>query len=242
MTTDRFRRDGYVRWFSAVLPVAALLLAAACGSSSSSAPSPTCSVTVGQVNTTIGAEGGSGSIPVTAGSTCTWSAASSASFISITQGANGVGTGAVQFVVAANSGPERTGTVTITSTATGASAGTTLTFTQRTLPTLAVPVLASPAGGGGVSSVRPTLVVTNAVATGNIGTVTYRFEVSEVDTFPNSLKTVAQEGIAEGSGGTTSWQVPADLLRDFLYYWRVRATNGTITTAWTTIQTFKTPR
>jgi hypothetical protein len=220
---------------SAVLAAIALLPAQGCGGTSTP-PAPTCSFTLGQVATTIDAAGASGSIPVTTAATCTWTAVSLASFISITQGASGAGNGVVQFVVAANTGAERTGTLTI--------AGGSVTLTQRAFvaPTLAAPMLASPAAGDTVGSLRPTLVVTNAAATGAIGTVTYRFEVSEGDDFPNSAKTVAQGGVAQGSGATTSWQVTSDLLPNFLYFWRVRATNGTITSDWSTILTFKTPR
>jgi hypothetical protein len=59
---------------------------------------------------------------VTTPSTCAWTAVSNASFLTVTQGASGTGDGVVQFTVAANTGPARTATLTIT--------GTVITITQ----------------------------------------------------------------------------------------------------------------
>src|SRR5947207_2549238 len=84
----------------------ALLFAVACGTSSTT-PSPTptptpCSVASTSSTTTFGADGGSGSIAVTAPTGCAWTATSGASFVSITSGATGSGNGTVQFTVAPN--------------------------------------------------------------------------------------------------------------------------------------------
>ena len=104
--------------------------------------------------------------------------------------------------------------------------------------TLAAPTPRSPSGGQDVE-LRPTLVVNNAAATGNVGTVTYRFEVSSDSTFPNDpAKTNTQDGVAQGSG-TTSWPIPRDLTQGVVYFWRARATNGTITTAFSAVESFK---
>jgi hypothetical protein len=143
----------------------------------------------------------------------------------------------VQFTVAANTGAARTGTITVT--------GTTITFTQAAgvvvvPPSLAAPTGQSPTGGQQVDSLTPTLVVANAAATGSVGTVTYRFEVSDVDSFPDSSRTQAQDGVAQG-GSTTSWQVPRNLTPNTTYSWRARATNGTLTTAFSGVETFRTP-
>src|SRR4029077_5298761 len=79
----------------------------------------------------------------------------------------------------------------------------------------------------------------NAAATGNVGTVTYRFEVSTDSTFPDDpARTITQDGVAQGSG-TTSWPVPRDLTQGVVYFWRARATNGTMTTAFSTVESFK---
>jgi hypothetical protein len=109
----------------------------------------------------------------------------------------------------------------------------------NTQAALAAPVTQSPKGGTQIQGLRPTLIVANAVATGEVGTVTYRFEVSEKQDFPVGSRTVAKEGIGQGNG-TTSWAVDVDLIPNSLYYWRARATNGALTSDWSPVETFKT--
>src|SRR5947207_4601479 len=86
----------------------------------SPAPGPTpCAFTLEPATQTIAAAGGSGSIAVTVGSGCTWSATTSAPWITITAGSNLQGNGTVSFVAAANSGAARSATIQVgTSTAT----------------------------------------------------------------------------------------------------------------------------
>jgi antitoxin (DNA-binding transcriptional repressor) of toxin-antitoxin stability system len=67
--------------------------------------------------------GGTGSINVTTQSGCTWNASSNASWVTITSGSNGTGSGTVNYSVSANTSTiERTGMMTI--------AGQTFTVTQ----------------------------------------------------------------------------------------------------------------
>jgi hypothetical protein len=67
--------------------------------------------------------GGSGTVSVTTGGSCGWTAATNnAEWLTITGGAAGTGSGAVTFSVGVNAGPQRTGTLTI--------AGQTFTVTQ----------------------------------------------------------------------------------------------------------------
>ena len=65
---------------------------------------------------------GGGTVTVTNGASCAWTATSNATWITIASGASGTGNGTVTFSVAANSGVARTGTLTI--------AGGTFTVTQ----------------------------------------------------------------------------------------------------------------
>jgi hypothetical protein len=82
-----------------------------------------CAFTINPTSQNFTASGGSGSVSVTAsGSACAWTAASNAVWITITSGSSGTGSGATQFSVAANIGPQRSGTLTI--------AGQTFTVTQ----------------------------------------------------------------------------------------------------------------
>ncbi len=71
---------------------------------------------ISPTSASIAADGGSGSVTVTAPSGCAWTAASNANWITITSGAPGAGNGTVQYSVAANtSTSSRTGTLTIAS-------------------------------------------------------------------------------------------------------------------------------
>jgi len=220
--------------------IAAALVAAACGSDSTPTtptPNANCTFSVTQPTTTFGPEGGTGSASVTAGSGCTWTATSSGSFVTVSSGASGTGNGTVQFTVAVNTGADRVATLTV--------AGTAISISQRAAssgpaPTLSAPSTKSPIGGQNIVPGRPTLVINNATSTGNIGTVTYRFEVSDQPSFPpDPVRTFTEDGIAQGAG-TTSWVVNHDLGADVLWYWRARATNGTVTSAFSTVETFST--
>ena len=83
----------------------------------------------------VGVAGGSGTIPVTATAGCQWAAASNAAWITITSGASGSGNGAAAYSVAANTGDERNGTITV--------AGQTLLVTQGGI----YPIISTLAGG-----------------------------------------------------------------------------------------------
>lgn len=118
-----------------LLTVSVLLWSGCHGSGPTSSPSVTprvnaqapasCRYTIvpEQVNQTVDASGGSVTIAITANSGCRWTAASNADFITITDNGGGDGNGVVAAAVAANTGGERRGTLTI--------AGETFTVTQR---------------------------------------------------------------------------------------------------------------
>ncbi|MGB3948649.1 MAG: BACON domain-containing carbohydrate-binding protein, partial [Bacteroidia bacterium] len=58
--------------------------------------------------------GGTGTVNVTAGSTCNWTATTTSSWITITSGSSGTGNGTVTYTVASNTGTtQRTGTISI---------------------------------------------------------------------------------------------------------------------------------
>ncbi|HLM55729.1 MAG TPA: M36 family metallopeptidase [Pyrinomonadaceae bacterium] len=83
----------------------------------------TCTYSISPTSASQPAAGGSGTVSVTAGAGCNWTAASNASFITVTGGASGTGSGTVSYSVAANTATtSRTGTLTI--------AGRTFTVTQ----------------------------------------------------------------------------------------------------------------
>ena len=226
-----------------LLTAMVLLLGVACSnnkSSTTNTTAPSCTVSAGTITASaFGAAGGTGSVPVTAATGCTWTAASSATFVAISSGASGNGNGTVAFTVAPNTGAARSATLTIT--------GTTFTITQSAAPpptppgTLSAPTPISPIRGETVNIPRPVLVVNNAAASGNLGTVTYRFEISDLPTFPNEpIRTFTADNIPQGAQ-TTGWTLNRDLGTDVLWYWHARATDGTVTGAYSPTETFRTP-
>jgi len=84
-----------------------------------------CSYTASPASQSVTASGGSVSVSVTTQPGCAWTAASNASWISITSGGSGSGNGTVNYAVTAHAGSTaRTGTLSI--------AGQTVTVTQAT--------------------------------------------------------------------------------------------------------------
>ena len=86
-----------------------------------------CTYSITPTATNVASGASTGNVAVSAGASCQWSAASSASWISITGGASGSGPGTVSYSVAANTGTtSRTGSATI--------AGRTFSVTQDGVP------------------------------------------------------------------------------------------------------------
>ena len=99
------------------LTVAVAILAAGCGTSSTTTTGPSldrCGITVVNSMSSVGASGGTGRLAVTAGRECTWSMTSNVPWITARQPASGQGDGGVEYVVAANTTPDsRRGTVVV---------------------------------------------------------------------------------------------------------------------------------
>ena len=76
-----------------------------------------------------------------------------------------------------------------------------------------------------------------------VGTVTYRFDWSLDPAFPAVPSTGTVSGIPQGSGGDTAFEVPVPpgLIVNTTYFWRAQASAGPITSAYSTVSTFKTP-
>ena len=103
---------------------------------------------------------------------------------------------------------------------------------------IGVPTPFSPVNGATTPSVRPTLVVTNGVVTGAAGAVTYRFEVDEGTSFGNPAAVVV---VPRSGSPTTAATLAANLEAGRVYFWRVRGSDGAITSAWSAPQQFRTP-
>jgi hypothetical protein len=72
-----------------------------------------CASTISPTSTSIGGQGGTGSVSVTCASGCAWTATGNSGWITITGGSSGNGNGTVSYSVAANTGPARNGIIII---------------------------------------------------------------------------------------------------------------------------------
>lgn len=94
----------------------------------------------------------------------------------------------------------------------------------------------APSEGADVTSLTPSLSVTNAVdPDGDV--LTYVFEIFADDTMSDAL--VTSDAVVSGSEGTTEWQVPDSILSDnTLYYWQATATDDSTLNSVTPSATF----
>lgn len=124
---------------------------------------------------------------------------------------------------------------------------------ERSAPTapepaanISSPALEAPAADSQLNTLRPTLTVRNATSN-QTGARTYEFQISDSTSFTAATTsnvagfaaTVSATGVAEGANGTTSWTPPNDLQPTTLFYWRARAIQGTSTSAWSPVGTFR---
>ena len=111
--------------------------------------SPPCSFLISPTSQTIAPAGAPGTVTVTAGAGCGWTAVSNAAWISITAGNKGSGNGTVAYSVTADvTASNRTGTLTV--------AGRTLTVAQNACAFAVSPTSVSLSAGGGAGSVTLT--------------------------------------------------------------------------------------
>jgi hypothetical protein len=102
-----------------------------------------CTYSISPTSNSVGIAGGSGTVGVACGSSCLWTANSNNSWITVTGGANGSGSGTVSYSVAANSGQARSGTITI--------AGQTFTVNQASSCTYSISPMSDSFGSAGGS-------------------------------------------------------------------------------------------
>lgn len=127
-----------------------------------------CAFSVNQTQQSFAAAGGQGSIAVTTGSTCTWSAMSQAAWLTITSGSQGSGNGSLAFTVAANPvTTSRTGTLLV--------AGVTVTVTQAGAACryVVTPTSHGIAAGGGTALGSVTTTNDCAWTTANTGAASW---------------------------------------------------------------------
>jgi hypothetical protein len=114
--------------------------------------------------------------------------------------------------------------------------------TTPTTPTLTAPSGNAPAEATQLTTLRPTLTVTNGTSSGSR---TYEFQISDRNDFSASVGsayfpvTYTRTGVVEG-GGTTSMTTDVDLQPATRFFWRARFVDGTTTSAWSGTRTFLT--
>ena len=104
-------------------------------------------------------------------------------------------------------------------------------------PVLRSPSPVSPVNNEQVTSRRPALRVRNADRNAAVGPVHYVFMVARDQAF-GQLVSAANAGEGDGE---TSWTPDVDLDFGVTLFWRVRATDGDTSSAWTATQVFRTP-
>ena len=105
--------------------------------------------------------------------------------------------------------------------------------------TIAAPQASGPRNGQVLTDSGATLAVTNAAITGTVTNVRYRFEWSELDTFPADSRTGSTQDVAQGTS-TTSYTITDTLKPNFRLYWRARGYTDTVTGAWSATENFVT--
>lgn len=86
------------------------------------------------------------------------------------------------------------------------------------------PLISQPANGGVLDSNQPTLIVDNATDIDR-DTIVYSFKVYAQSDTGLSAPLYGIDGLAEGTGGNTSWQIPEPLIENTYYQWQVTATD-----------------
>jgi hypothetical protein len=100
-----------------------------------------------------------------------------------------------------------------------------------------VPQLASPAAGASIST-QPTLCLNNSSHGSCSSPVTYVFQIA---TDPGFAGVVRQSGYVGEGSGTTCFTTSAALDTGRRYYWRAKASNGTVESSWSGSRDFTTP-
>jgi hypothetical protein len=179
---------------------------------------PPCSYSINPTSANVVAGGGTGSVSVTAGTGCAWTAVSNAAWITVTSGSSGSGNGTVNYSVAANTGAARMGTVTIaTQTFTVNQAAPSCTPISVSIPTnltvsqgsvITVPINVGNLTGQGVVSYDFTLAFSSSVlsaagpAFDASGTLSSGMTVTPNTSTPGQI-TISAFGISPLSGSGT---------------------------------------
>jgi hypothetical protein len=100
------------------------------------------------------------------------------------------------------------------------------------------PVPLTPIGSATVASLTPEFRVANAARSGPVGQVFYTFEISTNESFTAMVAVVTvAERVAE-----TRFTINQVLAGGLRFFWRVRAFDANVASAWSQVQSFVTPK
>jgi uncharacterized repeat protein (TIGR01451 family) len=172
------------------------------------------------LSVSLGVAGGAGSLSVgLSGSDCVWTASSSASFVTITAGSSGTGSGSVNYSVAGNqtSSVSRSATITVLTAGTQSTfiiteAGATCTFSlpqaSQSFPSGGGIGTASVVAPGGcfwtASSGVPYVTITSGASGSGNGTVGYTVAPNPASTSRTGTLTIANQAYTVTEAATTS--------------------------------------
>jgi hypothetical protein len=102
---------------------------------------------------------------------------------------------------------------------------------------LTAPALVSPVNNARVAERQPVLVINNSQRNSAVGQVRYIFVVARDQAFTNVVASV----MLNESSGSTQWKVDRLLEYNAMHFWRARATDGEVSSDWSSTQIFTTP-
>jgi fibronectin type 3 domain-containing protein len=138
---------------------------------STTTPSSPCTYTTSPASQSFTAAAGSGTVAVTAAAGCPWTASNGASWVTVTSGVSGTGSGTVLYSVAANTGAARSATLAV--------AGRTLMISQAAASPALFTITASAGTGGTISPSGAVSVQAGSSRSFTI-TPTSRYRISSV--------------------------------------------------------------
>ena len=103
-------------------------------------------------------------------------------------------------------------------------------------PSVTVPVLDTPSDDQQLTTLQPSLRVTNATST-PAGTRTYEFQISSNDGFTTIV--ASAQNVPEGGDGRTAWSVASALQPTTRYWWRARAVQSGTAGPWSAAARFR---
>jgi hypothetical protein len=111
-------------------------------------------------------------------------------------------------------------------------------FSVVTAAEIQAPAPVAPIGSATAASQSPEFRVANAARTGPVGQVYYTFEISQNETFTAMIAIVT----VPERVGETRFTINQILAGGVRFFWRVRAYDANVSSAWSQVQSFFTPK